>query len=73
VLIQEQISPFQYGSSLTFQTFHDSLGILRLDSRFFQGCAKVPEEQVEVRIVQTVISGAGMGAMNFCPCIHSSA
>jgi len=31
----------QYGPSLAFQTFHDFLGILRLDSRFFQSCAKV--------------------------------
>jgi hypothetical protein len=63
---------FQYGSSLAFQTFHDFLGILRLDSHFFQSCAKMLEEQVEVRIVQTVISGAGMGVMNILPCIHSS-
>jgi hypothetical protein len=63
----------QYGSSLAFQTFHDFLGILRLDSHFFQGYAKVLEEQVEVRIVQTVISGAGMGVRNTFPCIHSSA
>ena len=31
------------------------------------------EEQVEVRIVQTVISGVGMGVMHILPCIHSSA
>src|SRR2546428_10643856 len=63
----------QYGSSLAFQSFHDFLGILRLDSHFFQGDAKVLEEQVEVRVVQTVISGEGMGVMNTFPCIHSSA
>jgi hypothetical protein len=63
----------QYGSSLAFQTFHDFLGILWLDSHFFQSCAKMLEEQVEVRIVQTVISGAGVGVMNILPCIHSSA
>jgi hypothetical protein len=63
----------QYGSSLAFQTFHDYLGFLRLDSHFFQGYAKVLEEQVEVLIAQTVISGAGMGVMNTLPCIHSSA
>ena len=63
----------QYGSSLAFQTFHDFLGILRLDSCFFQGYAKVLEEQVEMRIVQTVISGAGMGVSNTFPGIHSSA
>jgi len=63
----------QYGSSFAFQSFHDFLGILRLDSHFFQGDAKVLEEQVEVRVVQTVISGAGMGVMNTFPCIHSSA
>jgi hypothetical protein len=33
----------------------------------------VLEEQVEVRIVQTVISGTGMGVTNIFPCIHSSA
>ena len=27
----------QHGSSLAFQTFHDFLGIFRLDSHFFQG------------------------------------
>ena len=62
----------QYGSSLAFQTFHDFLGILRLDPHFFQGYTKVPEEQIEVRIAQTVISGPGMGVMNTFPCIHSS-
>ena len=62
----------QYGSSLAFQTFHDFLGILRLDPHFFQGYTKVPEEQIEVRIAQTVISGPGMGVMNTFPCVHSS-
>lgn len=61
-----------YGSSLAFQTFHDFIGILRLDPHFFQGYTKVPEEQIEVRIAQTVISGPGMGVMNTFPCIHSS-
>ena len=39
----------QYGSSLAFQSFHDFLGILRLDSHFFQGDAKVLEEHRSAR------------------------
>ena len=31
------------------------------------------EEQVEVCLVQTVVSRVGMGVMNIFPCIHSSA
>jgi hypothetical protein len=34
------ISFVQYGSSLTFQAFSDFLGILRVDSNFFQGGAE---------------------------------
>ena len=64
---------FQYSSSLAFHTFHDFLDILRLDSHFFQSCAKMIEEQVEVRVVQSVLSGAGMSSMHIFPCIHSSA
>jgi hypothetical protein len=45
----------------------------RLDSNFFQGCAKVLEEQVEVPIVQTLISGPGMGIMNIFPCVYPPA
>jgi hypothetical protein len=67
------ISFVQYRSSLTFQAFSDFLGILRFDSNFFQGGAKVLEEQVEVRMVQTVVSRLGMSVMHILPCIHSSA
>jgi len=31
------------------------------------------EEQIEVSIVQTFISGPGMGITNILPCIHSTA
>jgi len=41
--------------------FPDFLGILGLDSHLFQDCAKALKEQVEVRIVLTVISRLGMG------------
>jgi hypothetical protein len=71
-LIFTSISWVLFSTSLAFHTFHDFLGILRLDSHFFQGCAKVLEEQVEVRIVQTVISEAGVSFTNIFPCIHSS-
>ena len=50
------ISFVQHGTSLAFKTFHDLLGILRLDSNFFQGCAKVLEKQIKVPVVQTFIS-----------------
>jgi hypothetical protein len=67
------VSFLQHGSSLAFKTFHHLLGILRLDSNFFQGCAKMLDEQVKVPIVQTFISGPGMGVTNILPCIYSSA
>src|SRR5271167_1720934 len=63
----------QYGCSLALQTFHDFLGIFRFHPHLFQGCAKVLQEQIEVRIVQTLISGQGMGVMNIFAGIHSSA
>jgi hypothetical protein len=67
------VSFLQHGTSLAFKTFHDLLGILRLDSNFFQGYAKVLDEQVKVPIVQTLISGLGMGVMNIFPCVSPSA
>jgi hypothetical protein len=73
VFNEEQSLCVQYGSSSAFQTFNEFLGILRLDSHFFQGCAKVLEEQVEVCMVQTVISGPGMSVTNAFPCIHAAA
>jgi hypothetical protein len=69
----EATSCVQDSRPVSFQRFHDFLGIFRLDSYFFQGSAKVIEEQVEVRIVQTVISGLGMRAMNIFSGVHSSA
>ena len=46
-----KISFIQYSSSLTHQAFPDYLGILRFDSHFFQGCAEMQEELVEVRVI----------------------
>jgi hypothetical protein len=69
----EAASCIQNRPSLPFQKFHDFLGIFRLDSHFFQGGAKVLEEQVEGRIVQTVTSGLGMGDVNIFAGVHSSA
>lgn len=67
------ISCAQYGRSPALQTFHDFFGIFRFHSHLFQGCAKVFQEQVEVRIVQTMISGPGVGIMNVFAGIDSSA
>jgi len=63
---------FQYSSPLAFQTFRvfsAFSGLTPTSSELRENA----EEQVEVRIVQTVISGAGMGVMNILPYIHSSA
>jgi hypothetical protein len=59
----EATSCIQNSLSPSFQQFRDFLSIFRLDSHFFQGCAKVLKEQVEVSIVQALISGLGMREM----------
>ena len=67
------IKSAQYGRSLALQTFHDFFGIFRFHSHLFQSFAKVLQEQVEVCIIQTKISGPGVGIMNILAGIHSSA
>src|SRR5579864_1296850 len=71
--IIKAISWAQYGRSLALQTFHDFFGIFRFHPHLFQGCAKVLQEQVEVFVVQTMISGPCVGIMNILAGIHSPA
>jgi hypothetical protein len=66
------ISSVQHGRSLALQTVHNFLSIFRLDSRLFQGIAKVLQEQVEVGIVETVISGPAMSFVNISAGMDSS-
>ena len=72
-LVRNATSSVHDRPSLAFQRFHNFLGVFRFDPHLFERGAKVLEEQVEVRIVQTVNSGFGMCATNIFAGIHSSA
>ena len=53
-----------------FQKFYDLLCLFRIDAHFFQSFAKVREKQIEVRVVQPVVSDPCMSLMDILPCIH---
>jgi hypothetical protein len=62
-----------YRSSFFFQELYDFLCIFGFHSDFYQGRVKMFQEQVEVRLGQTMISGSGMDFMKILPGIHTPA
>jgi hypothetical protein len=62
-----------YRRSFSFQEFYDFLCIFGFHPDFCQGRVKMLQEQVKVRVIQTMISGSGMDFMKIFPGIHTPA
>jgi hypothetical protein len=62
-----------YRRSFSLQEFYDFLRIFGFHSDFYQGRVKMLQEQVKVRLSQTMISGSGMDFMKILPGIHTPA
>jgi len=63
----------QHFCSLAFQTLHDFFRVLRRDAYFLQRGAEMLEEQIEVRLTQTVLSRVAVCVTNIFPRVHPSA
>jgi hypothetical protein len=62
-----------YRRSFSLQEFYNFLRIFGFHSDFYQGCVKMLQEEIKVRLVQTMISGSSMHFMKIFPGIHTPA
>src|SRR5207245_1124937 len=65
-------SPIQDGGAFAFQTFYHLLRALRFHSHFIECCAKVLEEGIKMRIVQSLLPRLRMSGSDLLAGIYDS-